>query len=161
MNMFVEKAEADVLAANWLILIKEVNSDGRIHCNLILDDCETRCRGKLQTWALNKCGVIDCFIGMARSKTKPCAPGGILMRHIRFLSLIISFSSYFGSSETVITRPLEISSFLSLPFSLPTRSHCVSSLSCIPPLLGSVGPSRAHLWCLPELSWFWSQISEL
>lgn len=86
MNMFVEKAEADVLAANWVILIKKVNSDGRIYCNLILDldDCETWCRGKLQTWALNKCGVIDCFIGIARSKTKLCALGGILMRHIGF-----------------------------------------------------------------------------
>lgn len=141
MNMFVEKAEADVLAVNWVVLIKKVNSDGRIYCNLILylDDCETRCRGKLQTRALNKCGVIDCFTRIARSKTKPCAPGASLWGTLDFLSLIISFSSHFGSSETVITRPLEISSFLLLPFSLPHPvSLCFQSI-IHPPLTGISG----------------------
>lgn len=169
MNMFVEKAEADVLAANWVVLIKKVNWDGRIYCNLILDldDCETRCRGKLQTWAPNKCGVIDCFIGIARSETKPCAPGaggevgGILMRHIRFFKPYHKFFFLFWLKWDSHHKTFRNIQFPLAPLFSPTRSHCVSSLSYIPPLLGSVGPSRAHLWCLPELSWFWSQISEL
>lgn len=139
--MFVEKAEADVLAANRVLLIKKVNSDGRIYCDLILDldDCETLCRGKLQTWALNKCGAIDCFIENCSIQNQTVCSGASLWGTLDFLSLIISFSSYFGSSETVITRPLEISSFLLLPFSLPHPvSLCFQSI-IHPPLTGISG----------------------
>lgn len=82
----------------------------------------------------------------------------------------LTFDIWCRLSSSVKNRPVlpewdsrhtiaDVSSLLSfLPMCLEA-SGWVSGLSYIPSILGSVGPSRAFLWCPPELIWFWSQIS--